>query len=242
MSRTTRIVRTVLVAAVAVTGMFAVSAASAGAVTRMSTKTMLSQLTVAPAHSSGYDRSAFKLWIDADHDGCDTRREVLIAEATTKPKVGSSCSFTGGRWYSRYDGVTTTNSSSFDIDHLVPLAEAWRSGAWKWNADTRMRYANDLGYGPDLVAVSAHSNRSKGDDEPSSYLPPRCCLDDAPGAGGRGEVAFSHWSSTLPRSPGCPRICTVVAGPKSTGRVGRRSAARAPAAQADRARGRPPAA
>jgi hypothetical protein len=134
-------------------------------------------LVVASVHSSGYDRSAFKLWIDADHDGCDTRREVLIAEATTKPRVGSGCSFTGGRWYSPYDGVTTTDSSSFDIDHLVPLAEAWRSGAWKWNADTRMRYANDLGYGPDLVAVSAHSNRSKGDDEPSSYLPPRRSFD-----------------------------------------------------------------
>ena len=175
--RTTSFVRSILALAAAVTGLTAVAATPAGAVTRMSTKTMLAQLSVASVRSSGYDRSKFKLWIDADHDGCDTRREVLIAEAKTKPEVGAGCSFTGGRWISPYDSVTTTNAATLDIDHLVPLAEAWRSGAWKWNENTRMRYANDLGYGPDLEAVSAHANRSKGDDEPSSYLPPRRSFD-----------------------------------------------------------------
>lgn len=143
----------------------------------VSTHTLLGQLVVASEHTSGYDRSLFPLWIDADHDGCDTRYEVLIAEATTSPQVGSGCTLTGGRWFSRYDGVRTTDPSTFDIDHLVPLAEAWQSGAWRWNTDTRTRYANDLGYGPDLVAVTAHSNRSKGDQEPQSWLPPRTSFD-----------------------------------------------------------------
>jgi hypothetical protein len=102
---------------------------------------------------------------------------VLIAEATTKPHVGSGCQLSGGRWFSKYDGVTTTDPSTFDIDHFVPLAEAWQSGAWRWNADTRKRYANDLGYGPDLIAVTAHSNRSKGEQEPQDWLPTRTSFD-----------------------------------------------------------------
>jgi hypothetical protein len=153
-----------------------VLAPSADAAT-VSTHTLLDQLVVAPEHSAGYDRSLFPLWIDADHDGCDARHEVLIAEAVTAPHVGSSCRLTGGRWFSKYDGVSTSDSSGFDIDHLVPLAEAWRSGAWRWSTATRTRYANDLGYAPDLVAVSAHSNRSKGDQEPQAWLPPRASFD-----------------------------------------------------------------
>jgi Lamin Tail Domain/Protein of unknown function (DUF1524) len=145
--------------------------------TRVSTQTLLAQLAVEAEHPAGYDRSKFPLWVDADHDGCNTRYEVLIAEAVTTPQVGSGCALSGGTWFSKYDGVTTTDPSTFDIDHLVPLAEAWRSGAWRWNTATRTRYANDLGYGPDLVAVSAHSNRSKGDQEPTTWLPPRTSFD-----------------------------------------------------------------
>jgi hypothetical protein len=58
------------------------------------------------------------------------------------------------------------------IDHVVPLAEAWRSGAAAWNADQRERFANDL-VDPQLIAVSASSNRSKGDQDPAEWKPPR---------------------------------------------------------------------
>lgn len=145
--------------------------------TTVSTQYLLNHLTVAAEHATGYQRSKFTLWVDADHDGCDTRREVLIAEAVVKPAVRSGCTLTGGRWTSKYDGVSTTDPSTFDIDHLVPLAEAWQSGAWRWDANTRMRYANDLGYAADLVAVTAHTNRSKGDREPQAWLPPRASFD-----------------------------------------------------------------
>ena len=94
----------------------------AQASTKVSTRYLLNHLTVAGEHSAGYQRSKFKLWIDADHDGCDTRDEVLIAEAIKKPHVGAGCSLSGGRWFSKYDGVSTTNPSTFDIDHVVPLA------------------------------------------------------------------------------------------------------------------------
>lgn len=128
-------------------------------------------LPVAAEVRNGYDRDKFHLWIDADHDGCDTRNEVLIAEAVTDPTVGSSCTLTGGRWFSYYDRLYTTDPSSFDIDHMVPLAEAWDSGARTWTSGTRELYANDLGDRRALVAVTAHANRSKSDRDPAEWLP-----------------------------------------------------------------------
>lgn len=162
-----------VIALVAATTSAVLTAPPAAAVT-ISTQTMLAQLVVAREHQAGYDRDLFPLWIDADGDGCDTREEVLLAEATSPPHVGNGCDLsTGGSWFSKYDGMTTTDPSTFDIDHVVPLAEAWQSGAWRWRTHTRERYANDLGYGPGLVAVTAHSNRSKGEREPQDWLPDR---------------------------------------------------------------------
>lgn len=134
---------------------------------------LLDDLTVAAEQSSGYDRNLFKHWVDADGDGCDARREVLIAEAVVAPSVGAGCSLSGGEWLSRYDGKTTTgDGSAFDVDHLVPLAEAFESGAHGWSADRREDYANDLGYPDSLIAVSAASNRSKGARDPAEWMPP----------------------------------------------------------------------
>ncbi len=128
----------------------------------------------APSGASSYRRSAFGDWIDADHDGCNTRKEVLIAESRTPVQVsGSSCTLSGGTWVSWYDGVTTRNPSTFDIDHVVPLEEVWVSGGRAWTAARRLRYANDLGLAWTLDAVTAHSNRSKGDRDPSQWLPDR---------------------------------------------------------------------
>ena len=134
----------------------------------------LAALTVrAEQPRTGYDRSLFRHWVDADGDGCDTRREVLIAEAVTAPTIGAGCALSGGRWRSVYDNATETGSGrGFDVDHLVPLAEAWESGAWAWSRDDRERYANDLGYDHALVAVSARSNRAKGARDPAEWLPP----------------------------------------------------------------------
>ena len=128
-------------------------------------------VVVTAEHNSGYVRELFKHWIDADGDGCDTRKEVLLAEAITKPSIGSRCALTGGSWYSAYEGANFTNSSSLDIDHVVALAEAWRSGAWSWTAQQRQDFANDLDEPRALIAVSASRNRSKGDSDPAQWLP-----------------------------------------------------------------------
>mgnify|MGYP000079240036 CR=1 FL=1 len=120
----------------------------------------------------GYDRSLFKHWIDADKDGCDTRKEVLIEEAIIKPKIGKKCVLSGGTWLSSYDNKTIKGSgSTLDVDHMVPLAEAWRSGAWKWTAAQRQAYANDLDNSEALIAVTLSTNRSKGDKDPSLWMP-----------------------------------------------------------------------
>lgn len=133
---------------------------------------LVSQLRVEPEFVGGYDRGLFRHWIDASGNGCDTRREVLIAESVTPVSVGSGCSISGGQWYSAFDEVTTTDASSFDIDHVVPLKEAWDSGAHGWDSGTRQRFANDLGFAGSLIAVSASSNRSKGASDPAEWLPP----------------------------------------------------------------------
>ena len=133
---------------------------------------LLAQLVIEEEFPSGYDRDLFRHWIDADRDGCDARREVLILEAVIAPKVGDGCSLTGGSWYSAFDGVTTEDPSLFDIDHLVPLKEAWDSGAHAWDPDRRRAFANDLDLPQALIAVSRSSNRSKGADDPADWLPP----------------------------------------------------------------------
>lgn len=133
--------------------------------------TAIDDLDVRTESRTGYQRTLFEHWIDADGDGCDTRDEVLISEADDPVSVGSGCSLSGGRWYSYYDGVSQTDAGDLDIDHLVPLAEAWDSGASDWSAARRRDYANDLGDARALIAVTAAENRSKGDQDPAEWLP-----------------------------------------------------------------------
>ncbi len=130
---------------------------------------VLASLPVSSEVGSGYSRDLFRHWIDASGDGCDTREEVLITERISGSVLG--CRVVGGRWRSLYDGAATSNPSSFDVDHMVPLKEAWDSGAWRWSAGTREDYANDLGYTNSLIAVTASSNRSKSDRDPAEWLP-----------------------------------------------------------------------
>ncbi|WP_033037423.1 HNH endonuclease family protein [Streptomyces monomycini] len=130
------------------------------------------QLKVARENRRGYARDKFRLWVDADRNGCDARQEVLLAEAVKKPRKGAGCKLSGGQWTSYYDGKTVNDPSKLDIDHVVPLAEAWDSGASKWSAKRREAYANDLTAERGLVAVSSGPNRAKGDKDPAEWLPP----------------------------------------------------------------------
>ncbi|MGW7645495.1 HNH endonuclease family protein [Streptomyces bobili] len=132
----------------------------------------LAALPVRDEDRTGYERTKFRHWTDADHDSCSTRSEVLLDEAVTAPEQGARCLLTGGSWYSPYDDIYLTVARALDIDHLVPLAEAWDSGASAWTAGEREAYANDLGDVRALIAVSAASNRSKSDQDPATWQPP----------------------------------------------------------------------
>jgi hypothetical protein len=134
-------------------------------------QTAVNGMKVATEVRTGYARSKFTHWIDADSDGCNTRNEVLIAEAVTKPQIGARCALTGGKWISYYDRRTWTDRGRLDIDHMVPLAEAWDSGASKWTAARRKAYANDLGDIRSLVAVTDSVNQSKSDQDVAEWLP-----------------------------------------------------------------------
>src|SRR5690606_18710986 len=96
---------------------------------------------------------------------------VLIAESLTEPVMGERCKPLVGDWVSVYDGLVTDDPAALEIDHLVPLSNAWRSGAASWTDQRREAFANDLDDARTLVAVSSHSNRSKGDSTPDRWLP-----------------------------------------------------------------------
>ena len=125
--------------------------------------TQLESLRIEPEYeATPYDRSEFPHWDDEDGDGMNTRLEILSLE-----KVGNV------GWYSRWDGEWYAGEGGlsaprFDIDHIVSLKEAWRSGADEWSARDKDTFADDM---LNLTAVTASSNRSKGAKDASEWLP-----------------------------------------------------------------------
>jgi hypothetical protein len=139
---------------------------------RISISTALNRLKVQSEYQSGYSRSKFgSSWIDADGDGLDTRAEVLIDESKVSVSISGGIVRTG-KWVSLYDNLTWTIGTDVDIDHVVALSEAWKSGAYRWSASRRLAFANDLGVSWSLRAVTDNVNASKGDRDPASWLPP----------------------------------------------------------------------
>jgi hypothetical protein len=128
----------------------------------------LDRLVVATQGSmAGYSRDRFSHWRKTG-ENCDVRDTVLARDGEDVRLRG--CNVVGGRWRSPYDGRTFTDPADLDIDHMVPLANAWRSGANGWDDARRADFANDLTR-PQLFAVSASANRAKGDQDPSQWRP-----------------------------------------------------------------------
>lgn len=120
-----------------------------------------------------YSRSDYKHWIDADKDCQDTRQEVLIAESLEKPILDEKgCKVISGKWFDPYTNQYFTNPQDLDVDHFVPLKEVHRSGGQNWDKAKKMKYANDLTNPETLIAVDKSANRSKGDKDPSDWMPP----------------------------------------------------------------------
>ncbi|MCL2803940.1 MAG: HNH endonuclease family protein [Micrococcales bacterium] len=133
---------------------------------------------VAPtAEIPPYQRAAFgPAWQDTDHNGCDTRNDVLKRDLTQvefKPRT-HDCVVISGVLEDPYTGDTinfvkgNTTSTEVQIDHVIPLKQAWQAGAWAWSDQKRLEFANDF---DELLAVSGQANQSKGDKGPANWLP-----------------------------------------------------------------------
>jgi hypothetical protein len=133
-------------------------------------RSMLIGLAIAPEGSlSGYSREKFPHWSTVS-GSCNTREWVLRRDGT-EVRTDPDCSAVSGGWSSPYDGATWSDPSDVDIDHVVPLAEAWRSGASGWPQSQRQAFANDL-TNPQLITVTDHVNQAKGDKSPDQWKPP----------------------------------------------------------------------
>jgi hypothetical protein len=144
----------------------------------------LRRLTVRrrPVGTEGYVRDAFGSdWVDTDGNGCNQRDDVLLRDAvpgTTRVAQQDSCDHDvlAGSWHDPYTGRTLRftdlkdlgQAQAIQIDHLVPLAEAWVSGARRWSGDRREVFANGL---DELLAVDGPTNTSKSDDDPAAWRP-----------------------------------------------------------------------
>ncbi|MFI9172991.1 HNH endonuclease family protein [Streptomyces lincolnensis] len=144
------------------------SAALPTPVSAATARTYLASLTVATEDRTGYNRDLFPHWI-TQSGACNTR-EVVLKRDGTNVVQDSACAATSGSWSSPYDGATWTAASDVDIDHLVPLAEAWDSGASGWTTSRRQSLANDLTR-PQLIAVTDNVNQAKGDQDPATWMP-----------------------------------------------------------------------
>ena len=125
-----------------------------------------------PSPVGTYRREDWPHWKDPDGNGCDARQDTLVLWSTTPATVDRSkgCKVLAGTWVSPYDGKVTASPADIQIDHMVPLAEAFRSGGWQWDAGRRRQFANDP---IELVAASASSNNAKSDSPPNEWRPPR---------------------------------------------------------------------
>lgn len=130
-------------------------------------------LIIAPEGSrEGYDRALFGTeWLDEDMDGCNTRQEVLIRESSTARPIDVHCSLSRGLWFSLWDGVITENWSDIAIAHMIPLAEAWESGASAWTTEQRIAFANDLSVRSTLQTATSTVIQARGDQDVSEWLP-----------------------------------------------------------------------
>ncbi|GHB34824.1 hypothetical protein GCM10010377_27430 [Streptomyces viridiviolaceus] len=146
------------------------SAALPTPVSGATARSYLAALPVATENRTGYSRDLFPHWI-TQSGTCNTRETVLKRDGSGVV-TDSSCAATSGSWYSPYDGATWSAASDVDIDHLVPLAEAWDSGAGGWTTSRRQAFANDLTR-PQLLAVTDNVNQAKGDQDPATWMPSR---------------------------------------------------------------------
>ena len=130
------------------------------------------------APKTGYTRERFgEAWDDVDRNGCDTRNDVLARDLKSVifAKGSLHCIVSSGALDDPYTAkhiqfVRGERSAEVQIDHLVPLSDAWQKGAQQWTAERRRAFANDPA---NLLAVDGPANQEKGDGDVATWLPPQ---------------------------------------------------------------------
>ncbi len=119
-----------------------------------------------------YNRKDWPHWIDKDGDCQNTRAEILIRDniGTIKFKRNKSCNVSWGEWVCPYTGKTYYLASGMDIDHIVPLSHAHRTGGANWSRSQKRAFANDP---MNLLATEDNANQEKGDQAPNEWMPSR---------------------------------------------------------------------
>ncbi|MHA7286336.1 HNH endonuclease family protein [Arthrobacter sp. MDT3-44] len=153
-------------------------------------------LPLAAENNAGYDRARyFGDWKDADGDCQNTRAEVLVAETKAAMTYTSTrrCTVATGRWVTTFDNKIHTSATTVQIDHTVPVAEAWGSGARNWTQTRRVAFYNDIGYAGSLAAQTTLLNQQKQAKGPEDWMPPanRCAYV------ARWVVVKSRWGMTV---------------------------------------------
>lgn len=142
-------------------------------------RTAARALPVAAENNAGYDRTRyFGSWLDTNRDCQNTRAEVLLQEARVAATYTTSrrCTVRTARWLTSWDNRTHYSASAVEIDHTVPVHEAWGSGARYWSQARRVAFYNDMGDSRSLNAQTAALNSAKQARGPESWMPPtnRC--------------------------------------------------------------------
>lgn len=151
--------------------------AEAATTYKASLRNAVRSLPVATERNAGYDRDRYfgSYWKDVNRDCQDTRAEVLIKESKRTARFTSSkrCTVSRGKWITSWDNRTHYSASKVQIDHLIPVHEAWGSGAKSWSQKRRVNFYNDLGDRRALNAQTSSLNSSKQASGPEAWMPPK---------------------------------------------------------------------
>lgn len=129
------------------------------------------------APRAGYSRDQFgEAWLDVDRDGCDQRNQILARDLVDERfRRGSRCEVSTGQLVDPYTGSTVgfrrgpRTSDDVQVDHVVPLSNAWQTGAQQLPRRTREQLANDP---LNLIATIGELNQTKSDSDAATWLPP----------------------------------------------------------------------
>lgn len=152
------------------------SAATKSGSVRLATAVMKTLIVKGRAPKTGYSRAQFgAAWADVDHNGCDTRNDILRRDLTSVVYRSGTCVILSGVLHDPYGGSVinfrrgAATSPAVQIDHVVALSDAWQKGAFAWTIAKRTAFANDP---LELLAVDGPINGQKSDSDAASWLPP----------------------------------------------------------------------